>query len=126
MSTRTRSTTKITAVAHIAVASHVASFTLIELLVVIAIIAILASLLLPAFSSAKEQGKLIKCVSNQHQIGIAFQMYRDDNHTKFPPITTRGFYEFEYGGGDPDRSRSGSALMLAASNRPLWPYTHSR
>src|SRR5437868_6168728 len=96
------------------------AFTLIELLVVIAIIAILAALLLPALSSAKEAAKLAKCINNQKQVCLAFQLYRDDNNTRFPPIGT--FQSFEYGGGDPDRTQPDKALLLAATNRPLWPH----
>ncbi len=86
---------------------------MIELLVVIAIIAILAALLLPALASAKAKAWQIKCINNQHQIGLAYHMYAEDFGTYYPI--------------HPDWSSSGGKdgaydLFVAATNRPLNKY----
>src|SRR5512147_2062826 len=57
-------------------------FTLIELLVVIAVIAILMAILMPALNRAREQGKRAACLSNLKQLGLAWNLYADDNNDR--------------------------------------------
>jgi len=59
-------------------------FTLIELLVVIGIIAILAGLLWPALARAKQKATQAACMSKMKQIGLALQMYLNDNSDSLP------------------------------------------
>src|SRR4030042_105433 len=55
------------------------AFTLIELLVVIAVIAVLLALLIPVTQAAREQAQRAVCLSNLHQLTMAWIQYADDH-----------------------------------------------
>jgi prepilin-type N-terminal cleavage/methylation domain-containing protein/prepilin-type processing-associated H-X9-DG protein len=72
------------------------AFTLIELLVVIAIIAILAALLLPSLAKSKTKAHGIHCMNSLRQLGLAFQMYPQDNQDFLVKPGNSGTEEFAW------------------------------
>jgi prepilin-type N-terminal cleavage/methylation domain-containing protein len=71
------------------------AFTLVEMLVVIAIIATLAALLFPAIGGMQERGKATQDLNNLRQVGLATQMYLNDNDGTFFPATKIWMTELE-------------------------------
>ncbi len=59
-------------------------FTLMELLVVVAVIALLLSILLPALNAAREISKRTVCGCNLRQIGMALDLYADQQDGWYP------------------------------------------
>ena len=70
------------------------AFTLVELLVATAIIAILASLLLASLSHSKATARSASCKNHLHQMGLALQMYANENAGRYP------YYAWRAGHGD--------------------------
>lgn len=101
-------------------------FTLVELLVVAAIVAILTSLLWLSFSSTKDQAKQIQCFGHLRQLGIAAQLYWDDNNQRaFSYLSKRlsdgQIYWFGW-----LQSGSEGHRRLDPSQGALWPYLQSQ
>ena len=66
------------------------AFTLVELLVVVAIIAIIMSMLLPALSKTREQGRRTVCANNLRQIALGMITYVQGERSGGLPPTTGG------------------------------------
>jgi prepilin-type N-terminal cleavage/methylation domain-containing protein/prepilin-type processing-associated H-X9-DG protein len=66
---------------------RVDGFTLIELLTVIAIIGILAAIIIPTVGRVRSSAKNAACKNNLRQIGVAVQIYGNENKF-YPPSRT--------------------------------------
>ncbi len=53
---------------------------------VISILGLLAALLLPTLGRAKESGRATACLSNLHQLGLALQLYVQENRNRLPSM----------------------------------------
>lgn len=55
------------------------AFTVLEVLIAMAIICILSALMMPVFVQAKEKAKETVCMNNLKQLGMALELYHNDN-----------------------------------------------
>src|SRR5437762_12151681 len=61
-----------------------AAFSLLEMLIAIVAVSILAGLLLPALARSKAAARSSLCLGHLRQIGIALQVYVDENDNRMP------------------------------------------
>ena len=102
-------------------------FTLIELLVTIAAIGILVAIAVPALNSALERAKATKDLSNLRQIGMATQLYMNDNSGIL--FSTSGSWMSQLYNADPPPATpkylSSWGALVSPFDRPASPRTSS-
>ncbi len=103
------------------------AFTLIELIVVLAIIAILMSMIYPMYTSMSERAKATKDMSNLRQIGLATQLYMNDNGGVL--FSTTGSWMSQLYNADPPpappKYLSSWGVFVSPFDRPASPRTSS-
>lgn len=87
-------------------------FSLVELLTVIGVISILIALLLPSLSRARAQAEAVQCMSNLRQVGMALQIYSNDNDGwLYPP---------NLGANRPPQQRWPVHVFKDGAGNPIW------
>ncbi len=104
-------------------------FTLIELLAVITILSMLVALLVPVTGRILESSRTVKCLSNLKQMGVAIELFAQDNHGELPYGKTFGSRSVwtdaiaSYSGGNEGTWRTPIGVMECPSagrdGRPL-------
>lgn len=74
-------------------------FTMVELMIVIAVIAVLASIIMPKMSGARDKAAIQGCVQNLKKIGIAIEIYSNDNNGNYYPPGSYNYIYPYYSGG---------------------------
>lgn len=106
-------------------------FTLIELLVVITVIAVLVAILLPALSSAREQGRRMVCLGNLRNLQLAWHAYANDHDgdlvycVTWRPGGEQGNKPWLFGFALPDEPidfSSQEPWVKLVKQGALWPY----
>ena len=106
--------------------SHFArAFTLIEVMVVLAIIVIMMAMVYPAFTTISERAKATKDMSNLRQIGLATQLYMNDNSGVL--FSTSGSWMSQLYSVDPTTPKYLSSwnVFVSPFDRPVGPRTAS-
>src|SRR5258708_2551264 len=103
------------------------AFTLIELLVVIATLGILVAIATPVFNTVLERTKATKDMSNLRQIGMATQLYMNDNSGVL--FSTTGSWMSQLYNADPPPATpkylSSWGVFVSPFDRPASPRTSS-
>ena len=92
------------------------AFTLIELLVVITIIGSLVALLFPVLSGIRERARRTSCLSNLHQLTLAWLAYATDNNGKL--VCNRGGMTNAWVGADSDTNCIQNGTLYRYANNP--------
>ncbi len=62
------------------------AFSIIELLIVVGLIVLLLALVLPGLGRVRESGRMVVCMSNLRQIGMATTLFSNDHRFRLPGI----------------------------------------